>query len=98
MRESKERMVDDKRQEILDQIKRKNENSSKILDRSKSERVNRLVKMNKTMQTDRSIKNKMNEHFQKLENDRQEIEKMIENKSKNLLIDNCLYFFCKNKK
>ena len=81
MRESKERIVDDKRQEILDQIRRKNESSSKILDKSKMERVNRLIKMNKTMQTDKSIKKKMDEHFKRLEFDRQEIEKMIENKS-----------------
>jgi len=81
MLESKERMVDDKRHEILDQIRRKNESSSKILDKSKMDRVNRLIKMNKTMQTDKSIQKKMQEHFQKLESDRQEIEKMIENKS-----------------
>lgn len=82
MKESKDRMVDDKRQEILDQIRRKNESSSKILDKSKMEKVNRLLKMNKTMQTEKTIKSKMDEHFKKLEFDRQEIEKLIENKSK----------------
>lgn len=81
MRESKERNIDDKRQEILEQIRRKNESSSKILDKCKKEREDRLLNMNKTMQTQISIKNKMEEHFKKLENDRLEIEKMIENKS-----------------
>jgi hypothetical protein len=81
MKESKERTVDEKRQEILDQIRRKNEISAKIIDKSQMEKVNRLIKMNKTMQTEKSIKSKMNEYFVKLENDRQEIEKMIENKS-----------------
>jgi len=81
MKESKERTEDEKRQEFLDQIRRKNEISSKIIDKSQMEKVNRLIKMNKTMQTEKSIKGKMNEHLVKLENDRQEIEKMIENKS-----------------
>jgi len=81
MKESKERTEDEKRQEFLDQIRRKNEISSKIIDKSQMEKVDRLIKMNKTMQTEKSIKGKMNEHLVKLENDRQEIEKMIENKS-----------------
>lgn len=82
MRESKVRMVEDKRHEILDQIRKKNESSSKILDKARIERENRLIKMNKTMQTDRSIKSKMDEKFKKFENERIEIEKMVENKSK----------------
>lgn len=83
-------MVDDKRQEILEQIKRKNQSSSKILDKSKLEKVQRLIKMNKTMQTDKSIKKKMDEHFKRLEEQRVEIEKMVENKSNYI---NCLDLF-----
>jgi len=90
MKESKDRLVDDKRQEILEQIKRKNQSSSKILDKSKLEKVQRLIKMNKTMQTDKSIKKKMDEHFKRLEEQRVEIEKMVENKSNYI---NCLDLF-----
>jgi len=82
MRESKDRMVEDKRQDILDQIRRKNESSSKILDRSKIERQERLIKMNKTLQTEKSIKKKMDEHFRRLEDKRLEVEKLVETKSK----------------
>jgi len=88
MRESKERIVEDKRQDILDQIRKKNESSSKILDKARIERENRLIKMNKTMQTDRSIKSKMDEKFKKFENERIEIEKMVENKCKKLYNEN----------
>jgi len=80
MRESKERMVVDKRHEILDQIRKKNESSCKILDKAKIERESRLCNMNKTMQTDISIKSKMDEKMRKFEKNRIEIEKMVENK------------------
>ncbi len=81
MKLTKERLILDKRSETLEQIRRKNESSSKILDKSKFEKEQRLIKMNKTMQTDLSIKKKMEEHFKKLEEDRVEIEKMIKNRS-----------------
>ena len=82
MKETRQRLVNEKRSDTLDQMKKKNEVSLKLVHKSKTERVNRLQKMNSTLQTDETIRNKMKTHFSKLEEDRLEIEKLINSRSK----------------
>lgn len=81
MKDSKERLILDKRSDILDEIRRKNQSSTKILDKSRMERESRLTKMNKTMQSENDIKKKMHNHFENQEKERINIEKDIEKKS-----------------
>ena len=81
MKDSKERLILDKRSDILDEIRRKNQSSTKILDKSRMERESRLTKMNKTMQSENDIKKKMHNHFENQEKERIIIEKDIEKKS-----------------
>ena len=82
MKETRQRLVNEKRSDTLEQMKKKNEVSLKLVDKSKIDRVNRLQKMNNTLQTDETIRNKMKTHFSKLEEDRLEIEKLINSRSK----------------
>ena len=51
---------------------------NKFFYKNKLERFERLNKMNNSLQKDDSIKNKMKIHFDKLEEDRQEIEKLVD--------------------
>lgn len=81
MKHTKQRILNDKRSDTLDQIKRKNEISLNLINKSKIEKIKRLEKMNSTLQTDDTIRKKMKMHFEKLEEDRLEIEKLIETRS-----------------
>lgn len=81
MKDIKQRLINKKRSNTLEQMKKKNEISIKLIDKSKLERLERLNKMNSTLQKDDTIKNKMKMHFDKLEEDRLEIEKLIEMRS-----------------
>ncbi len=66
MKESKERNIDEKRQEILEQIRKKNEISHKILDKYRKERENRLLNMNVTIQNQLSIKPYKNQEIRQI--------------------------------
>ena len=70
MKSTRQRLVNEKRSDTLEQIKKKNEVSLKLIDKSKVDRINRLQKMNATLQTDETIKRKMKSHFEKFEEDR----------------------------
>ncbi len=78
MKDIRQRLINKKRSSTLEQIKKKTEVSLKLIDKNKLERFERLNKMNNSLQKDDSIKNKMKIHFDKLEEDRQEIEKLVD--------------------
>lgn len=80
MYDTKERLMDDKRNELLDQIRKKNEKTSKILDKSKHDREMRWMKMSKTMKDENQIQILMKEHLESLEQKRIEIDQMIQKK------------------
>ena len=86
MKIERQRLVNAKRSNTLEQIKKKNEVSLKLIDKSKLEKMERMLKMNTTNQKDDTIKNKMKNHFDKLEEERVEIEKLIELRSKKIII------------
>lgn len=81
MRNTRQRLINEKRSDTLQQIKRKTEISQKLIDKSKNEKMNRLAKMNSTLQSDETIRKKMKNHFDKLEEERLEIERLIETRS-----------------
>jgi len=82
MKDIRQGLVNKKRSNTLEQMKKKNEVSKILIDKNKLERIERLTKMNSTLQKDDTIKNKMKIHFDKLEEDRQEIEKLVDLRSK----------------
>lgn len=82
MKETRQRLVNEKRSGTLEQIKKKNDVSMKLIDKSKSDRINRVLKMNNTMQAGDVIRKKMQDHFDGLEEERLEIERLIDNRSK----------------
>lgn len=82
MKSTRQRLVNDKRTDTLEQIKKKNDVSMKLIEKSKLDQLNRLQKMNSTLQTDETIRRKMKSHFEKLEEDRLEIERLIDTRSK----------------
>ena len=82
MKATRQRLVNEKRTDTLEQIKKKTEVSLKLIDKSKSDRANRLLKMNSTLQTSDVIRKKMQNHFDRLEEDRLEIERLIDTRSK----------------
>jgi hypothetical protein len=82
MRATRQRLVNEKRSDTLEQIKKKNDVSMKLIDKSKTDRAHRLLKMNSTLQTGDVIRKKMQNHFDRLEEDRLEIERLIDTRSK----------------
>lgn len=93
MRSTRQKLINEKRTDTLQQIKRKNEISQKIIDKSKVDKMNRLTKMNSTLQSDETIRKKMKSHFDKLEEDRLEIERLIETRSnKNYKLKSIIIF------
>ena len=83
MKTTRQRLMNEKRSDTLEQIKKKNEISMKLIDKTKSDKMyKRQLKMNNTLQSEERIKNKMKNHFEKLEEDRLEIERLIETRSK----------------
>lgn len=82
MKNLRQKLVNKKRNSTLAQIKKKTEVSEKLIEKNNLEKIERINKMNSTIQKDDSIKNKMKVHFDKLEEDRLEIEKFIEMRSK----------------
>ena len=85
MKATRQRLVNEKRSDTLEQIKKKNDVSLKLIDKSKTDRFNRMQKMNSTLQSEETIRKKMQNHFDKLEEDRLEIERLIDTRSnKNL--------------
>ena len=83
MKDLKVRQYEEKRIEILEQIKKKQKNSSKIFDKSKMERESRATKISRSMQSEQIIKTKMDSHYENLENERLEVEKGISYRCKN---------------
>ena len=82
MKTTRQRLMNEKRSDTLEQIKKKNEISMKLIDKTKSDKMyKRQLKMNNTLQSEERIKNKMKNHFEKLEEDRLEIERLIETRS-----------------
>lgn len=81
MKATRQRLINEKRSDTLEQMKKKNENSRKLIDKNKNDRWNRIHKMNSTLQTDETIRRKMQTHFEKLEEDRLEIERLIDTRS-----------------
>jgi hypothetical protein len=81
MRSTRDKLMNEKRLDTLKQIKRKNEISQKLIDKSKNDKMNRLTKMNSTLQADELIRKKMKNHLDKLEEERLEIERLIETRS-----------------
>jgi hypothetical protein len=82
MKSIRQQLVNKKRSNTLAQMKKKNDVSTYLRDKSKQEKIERLNKMNSTSQGKDAIKDKMETHFEKLEQDRLEIEKLVELRSK----------------
>jgi hypothetical protein len=81
MKDIRQRLINKKRSSTLEQIKKKNEVSLKLIDKNKLEKFERLNKMNNSSKKEESLKNKIKIHFDKLEEDRQEIEKLVDLRS-----------------
>jgi hypothetical protein len=86
MKSTRQRLLNEKRSETIEQIKKKNEISKKLFDKSINDKLKKnQLKMNNTLQVEEKIRNKMKIHFEKLEEDRLEIERLIETRSKKFI-------------
>lgn len=82
MKDEKERLIEEKREKILNQLTKRDEITSKKLELNRSERESQYKsKRDKSKEVEKMIRENINAHFAKLEEQRQKLENELVEKS-----------------